>query len=41
MGAKLREKRKLPSEINLVVLNFVPKLSLLIIHKLATPFRGC
>ena len=25
MGAKLREKRKLPSEINFVVLNFVPK----------------
>ena len=25
MGAKFREKRKLPSEINFVVLNFVPK----------------
>ena len=42
MGAKFREKRKLPSEINFVVLNFVPiRLSLLIIHKLATLFRGC
>ena len=25
MGAKFRTKRKLPSEINFVVLNFVPK----------------
>ena len=25
MGSKFREKRKLPSEINFLVLNFVPK----------------
>ena len=42
MGAKFREKRKLPPEINFVDLNFVPKAFVInYSYKLATPFRGC